>query len=351
MKSLTISSKLNNLWLLVFMSLLIGVNQAHAKWHYEEQVFMGTQVSIQIWQEDQAKADQLIQAVWDEMSRIDNTFSTYLPNTLVSKVNENAGKAAVPITDELFDLIRRSFFFSRISDGLFDISYKTVGQLYNYRNKVKPDTDHLETSVKHVNFENIELKEFPKSVQFKDPNMKIGFGGIAKGHAVDRSIQILKQHGVKHAVVTAGGDSRYIGDHRDRPWHVGIQHPRNKTKNAFLLPVQDEAVSTSGDYERYFIDENQQRHHHIIHPQSGLSPSEVISVTVIGKEATTTDALSTTLFIAGIEEGLKIIHLIPDYEAVFIDQEGTVHYSHGLASPETLSRKPQQGKSHESNIY
>ena len=313
-------------------------NTSHANWHYETEVFMGTEVSIRLWQEDQERARQLIKKVWNEMQRIDSTSRCFHSDSLLSEVNEKAGEEAVPITTELFRLIQKSFFFSKISEGLFDITYATVGQLYDYRNKIKPGQDTLEKQVKHINYQNVTLLEHPTRIRFKDPNLRIDLGGIAKGFAVDKSIEILLENNVKHAVVTAGGDSRYIGNHRDRPWHVGIQHPRDKSKTAFLLPVENESISTSGDYERYFIDDEQQRHHHIIHPESGKSPRELVSVTVIGKEATTTDALSTTLFVAGIEEGLKIIHLIPNYEAVFIDQRGKVHYSSGLVPPETITR-------------
>ena len=154
-------------------------------------------------------------------------------------------------------------------------------------------------------------------------------GGIAKGYVVERGVDILRARGVTNAIVTAGGDTRLLGDRRGRPWMVGIRDPRKDGQVAISLPLEDEAVSTSGDYERYF-DEDGVRYHHIIQPSTGLSANGVHSATVFGPDGVTTDALSTSVFVMGVDKGLRMIAALPDYESIVIDANGNVYYSDGL---------------------
>ncbi len=140
------------------------------------------------------------------------------------------------------------------------------------------------------------------TVRFSREGVRIDLGGIAKGYAVDRAIGILESRGIAHASVTAGGDTRIIGDRFGRPWIVGIRHPDDAGRVVVRMPIVDAAISTSGDYERYF-DEDGERYHHIIDPKTGRSAGEVRSVTLIGPDATTTDGLSTSVFVLGPERG------------------------------------------------
>jgi len=162
--------------------------------------------------------------------------------------------------------------------------------------------------------------------------MRIDLGGIAKGYAVDQSIVLLKGLGIKHAMVSAGGDSRLLGDKHGRDWLVGIRHPRKEQVAAIKLPLADIAVSTSGDYERFFISDGI-RHHHIINPKTGDSARELMSVTIIGPKGVMTDALSTTVFVLGVSKGLSLIESLPDYSAIIIDAQFKTHYSSDLMEP------------------
>jgi thiamine biosynthesis lipoprotein len=149
---------------------------------------------------------------------------------------------------------------------------------------------------------------------------------------VDRGIGILQALGIRHAEVTAGGDTRIIGDHMGKPWIVGIRHPDDRTKIITRIPLVDTAMSTSGDYERFF-DEGGVRYHHIIDPHTGHSASKVRSATILGPTATETDGLSKTAFVLGPERALEIINRMPDFDAVFVANDGKVLYSNGLAPP------------------
>ncbi len=153
--------------------------------------------------------------------------------------------------------------------------------------------------------------------------MRIDLGGIAKGYAVDRGITLLQSRGIQHAVVTAGGDTRIIGDRMGRPWVVGIRHPDDKSKVVLRLPLIDTAMSTSGDYERYF-DENGQRYHHIIDPKTGHSASKVRSATILGPTAVQTDGLSKTAFVLGADKAKEIVERLPDFDGIFVRPDGTV---------------------------
>ncbi|MDX1335552.1 MAG: FAD:protein FMN transferase, partial [Gammaproteobacteria bacterium] len=185
-----------------------------------------------------------------------------------------------------------------------------------------------------INYRHIRLGQQNSTVAFDKQGVRIDLGGIAKGYAVDNGIRILRECGMTNALVSAGGDTRLLGDRAGRPWMTGIQHPRKRPGVAVVLPLSDAAISTSGDYERFFIDDNGERHHHIISPKTGKSVSETISATVIGPVALMTDALSTTLFILGAEKGLPLIETMPEFDAIIIDASGKMHYSKGLLPPE-----------------
>ena len=176
-----------------------------------------------------------------------------------------------------------------------------------------------------IDYRFVELRP-PNLVRYRRSGVVIDLGGIAKGHAVDRAIEILAAAGVTQAIVAAGGDSRILGDRRGRPWSVGVQHPREEEKMIAVLPLVDTAVSTSGDYERYF-ERDGMRFHHILDPASGDSARGLRSVTIMGPEGIFTDALSTAVFVLGADAGLALIDRLPGIDAVIVDSSGALRYS------------------------
>jgi FAD:protein FMN transferase len=258
--------------------------------------------------------------------------SHYKPESQLSQINQYANERPVQVDKELFDLIKLSTHFSQITEGAFDITYASVGYLYDYPNHVRPTEAQIREKLPAVNWRNLLLDEQHLSVRFEHPGMRIDLGGIGKGYAVDRGIEILKARGIARALVTAGGDSRIIGDRMGRPWLVAIRHPDNPNKVVTRIPLSDSAVSTSGDYERFF-DEGGVRYHHIIDPHTGHSASKVRSATILAPTATQTDGMSKTAFVLGPEKALEIINHIPEYDAVFVLPDGRVMYSNGLRPP------------------
>jgi thiamine biosynthesis lipoprotein len=302
----------------------------HAEW-LERTVdgIMGTRIMVKLWAEDRAAGEQAIDAVMADMQHVDETMSTYKPTSEVSKVNAEAADRAVPISSDLYSLLDTALEYSRITEGAFDITYASVGYMYDFRAHVRPTEQQIRSALPAVNYRHVLLDPKQRTVRFAQRGVRIDLGGIAKGWAVDRGIAILQQRGYTHALVNAGGDSRVIGDRRGEPWVIGISDPNHPERYFTRIPLADTAYSTSGDYERYY-DENGVRYHHIIDPHTGHSASRVRSATVIAPTATRTDGLSKTAFVLGAEEALRIYATLPDVEAILVTPEGRVLYTKGL---------------------
>ncbi len=319
-------------WILC-LALAAPAAAADGRWYRREAAIMGTAVRVELWHADATAAGEAIDAVLAEMRRVDALMSSFRPGSELSRVNRGAETRPVPVSPELFALIRRAQAISRLSGGAFDITYASVGHLYNFRQGIAPDDRALKQALPAVDYRSLVLDPETRSVRFARPGMRIDLGGIAKGHAVDRAIALLRARGVREALVSAGGDTRILGDHHGRPWLTGIRDPRRPPgTSAVVLPLADTAISTSGDYERYF-ERDGVRYHHIISPRTGRPARAVRSVTILGPDATTTDALSTTVFVLGPRDGLALVERLAGIEAVIIDAAGRVHYSSGLAPP------------------
>jgi thiamine biosynthesis lipoprotein len=306
---------------------------ARADWYRQQADIMGTRVAVELWHSDAALAERCSAQVFGEMERIDARMSSYKASSELSRINANAASQDVELSAELQHLISRSIHFSEISHGAFDITYASVGYRYDYRKRQQPGDQWLAQKLPAIDYRHIQLND--GKIHFGNAAVRIDLGGIAKGYAVDHAVDLLRQCGITRAMVSAGGDSRIIGDHDGRPWIIGIRHPRDPQGIALRLPLADTAVSTSGDYERYFID-NGERIHHIINPKTGRSASASWSATVIGPDAMTTDALSTTIFVLGAVEGLALVESLAGIDAIIIDSNGKVHYSSGFQDPAAI---------------
>lgn len=301
----------------------------HARWFSRDEAIMGTAIHVELWCDDAARAEAAIDAVMQEMHRIDASMSPYKETSELSRINRDAGRGPVAVGAELFDLLARALEFSRLSDGAFDISYAAAGHLYDYRRGIKPAASELARACAAIGWRGLLLDRAARTVRFAKPGMRIDLGGFAKGYAADRGAAILARCGIRHALVAAGGDSRLLGDRCGRPWTIGIRDPRREGEVVALLPLQDVSVSTSGDYERCF-DDGAQRCHHLIDPRTGRSPDGVRSVTIVAPDGLTSEALSKTVFVLGAARGLQLVESLPGVDAVVVDADGRLHYSSGL---------------------
>ena len=318
-------------WLLAGSICLCGI--ARAEWlERVDNGIMSTRIAVELWAEDKADGEAAIEAVLAEMRRVDAAMSTYKPSSELSIVNSRAAHEPVRISQELFDLLQTSLEYSRATDGAFDVTYASVGYLYDFRAHKRPDQHEIDAALPGVNYRHVLLDPKHSTVRFAREGVRIDLGGIGKGHAVDRAIALLQGRGVRQALVTAGGDTRIVGDRFGEPWVVGIRHPDRKDEVIARIPLADTAISTSGDYERYF-DENGVRYHHIIDPGTGRSASKVRSATIIGPTATRTDGLSKTAFVLGPEKALEIYNRLDDIDAILVTPDGRVLYTKGLEAP------------------
>jgi thiamine biosynthesis lipoprotein len=318
---------------------IAGHLKAQGEWLSREEAIMGTAVRVELWSDTRAAGDAAIDAVMAEMHRIDRAMSPFKPDSELSCINRDAATLPVPLSDEMFDLLERAIEFSALSDGAFDITYASAGHLYDYRERIKPSDEALERACGAVGYRNLLLDRRARTVRFARPGMRIDLGGFAKGRAVDNATAILRRRGIRHAFVSAGGDSRVIGDRRGRPWTVGVRDPRRAGEVVALLPLEDVAISTSGDYERYFESEDGVRCHHVIDPRTGKSPSGVHSVTILAEDGLTTEGLSKSVFVMGIERGMRLVESLRGVDAVVVDAQGALHCSSGLLAGGSQTRQ------------
>jgi thiamine biosynthesis lipoprotein len=296
----------------------------------EERVLMGTQVIVKAIGENRDQLQAAVNAAFDEVSRLERLMSNFMPDTELSRINQQAGVAPVKVSRELFGVIKRSMFFSDLSDGAFDISFASVGRLWNFRNGVVPAPDAIEALLPFVNYRKIQLDEERFTVFLPSPQMEIGLGGIGKGYAMDRAMVVLAKHGIHNAMVMAGGDTVIRGRNGNDLWRVGLRDPDKADGILAVLPLEDQAISTSGDYERFFIKDGV-RYHHILDTKTGYPAMLCRSVTILAHDATTSDGLTKPVFILGPERGLALIEQMEDVEAIIIDRNGKMYLSSGLA--------------------
>jgi thiamine biosynthesis lipoprotein len=305
-------------------------------WVQREEAIMGTAIRVELWCTDTREGDAATAAVMQEMHRIDRAMSPHKSGSELCRINREAAQRPVPLSAEMWRLVERAVAYSQLTEGAFDISYAAVGQHYDYRARRRPDPATLARARELVGWKKLLLDRQAQTLRFAEPGMRIDLGGFAKGHAIDCAAAILRQRGISHAMVSAGGDSRVIGDRLGRPWSVAIRDPRRAGETVAVLPLEDVSISTSGDYERFF-DVGAERVHHLIDPATGRSPQGVHSVTVLADDGLTCEALSKAVFVMGPARGLALIESVPGADAVVVDATGTLHWSsnlqHGMPQP------------------
>ncbi|PCJ22228.1 MAG: thiamine biosynthesis protein ApbE [Gammaproteobacteria bacterium] len=313
---------------LLLVCLICLPTTSNAQWWHEQHHIMGTLIDVEVWHEKESFARQAIEAVVEEMHRIDRLLSPYKANSVVSRMNQYASAKKLTLDPETFFILSQAEKISVMTGGAFDITFASIGFLYDFRKKVRPNEQQTKQYLHAIDFRRVKLNEKDQSVEFLHPKIKIDLGGIAKGYACDRAITILKQYGIEHGVVSAGGDSRLLGDRHGRPWIIGIKNPRGE-QPIISIPIQDVAISTSGDYERFFKRDGV-RYHHIIDPSNGDSARELRSVTIIADQGVVSDGLSTGVFVLGLKAGLELINRLDGVSAIVIDAQGQLHYSSDL---------------------
>jgi thiamine biosynthesis lipoprotein len=287
-----------------------------------EQV-MGTYATITIIDRNTTRANLAIDAAFEELTRIEGLMSLYNESSEVALLNRNGTNWTTLSPDTIY-VLKRAEYYSRISNGSFDITCNPLLDLWMVKAKNEnrtPTPDEIEEARELVGYQHLIIDEELKSAKFDKEGMSITLGGIAKGYAVDSACEKLIEAGITHALVNIGGDMRAIGDKNGVPWEVALQNPRDKEEYIRIIKLDNESVATSGDYERYFF--LKERIHHIMNPKTGHSADECISVTVITQNCIDADALATAVFVMGPEEGKALLDEL-DIKGLIISPERQV---------------------------
>jgi len=287
---------------------------------------MGSRFDISVVAKDPIEGEEYIDLAINEIKRIEKLISSWDPNSQTSEINKNAGVKPVKVDAELFNLIQRGIGISTLTDGAFDISYASMDNIWKFDGSMTkmPEEATIKASVSKVGYQNILLNKKDHTVFLKLKGMKIGFGAIGKGYAADKAKELLISRGVVAGIINASGDMNTWGKQPNGDsWQVAITNPMNKNKVFALLPLDNGAVVTSGNYEKY-VTFNNTRYTHIIDPRSGYPATGIVSVTVFAPKAELADALATSVFVMGKEVGLNRIEQLPKVECIIIDDLGTI---------------------------
>lgn len=295
-------------------------------------MLMGSHFEITIVANEAAEAEALIDTAIAEITRIENLISEWRPETQVSIVNKNAGIMPVKVDKELFDLTERGLYFSRITDGAFDISFAAMDRIWKFDGSMTqmPSPEAIKKSVQKVGYKNIILDKERSTIFLAQEGMKIGFGSIGKGYAADKTREYMIAKGVKAGIINASGDMNTWGTQPDgKNWTVAITNPMNKDKAFAVFPLKESAVVTSGSYEKFVMLEGK-RYTHIINPKTGYPATGLCSVTVLGPSAEMANGFSTSIMVLGKDVGLNLIEQFPMLSCVIVTDKGEVFASKNI---------------------
>jgi thiamine biosynthesis lipoprotein len=320
-----------NKFLLSLFLIITSATQAQQAFHKTTKL-MGSRFDFTVVAENQLKADLFIETAISEISRIEKLISSWDPDSQTSAINKNAGIQEVKVDKELFDLIERALKISKLTDGAFDISYASMDKIWKFDGSMteKPSGEAIKKSVENIGYKNIILNKEKSTVFLTKEGMKIGFGAIGKGYAADRTKALLMEKGVKAGIINASGDMNTWGKQPDgKSWMVAITNPLNKEKAFSWLPIDNSAIVTSGNYEKFVRFDNV-RYSHIIDPRTGYPTTGIISATILSPSAEIADALATSVFVMGIDVGLDFINQLKGVECILIDEDNKLHTSKNI---------------------
>ncbi len=325
-------------FILISCLFLTACGDPSAVSHRRSQFLMGTLVEISVIEKDGKLAKTAMQKAFREIRRLEKMMSIHIPNSEVSKVNQAAGKDPVAVSKELMAVIQRSLFWSEKTAGAFDITIGPAQELWNFDAPSLPLKNSITDAIEKIDFKKIQLEE--QKIYLPKKGMRLNLGAIAKGYAVDKAIDILKENKIQNALINAGGDLKSIGKRSDQlNWKIGLQHPRTSESLLASFSISNNAVATSGDYQKYF-EQNGKRYHHILDPKTG-SPATTgsMSATVIAKNVMDADALSTAIFVLGSKKGIALLDSLDDIEGLIVDIKGVTSISKNMGSIENFTLK------------
>ncbi|MBI5101220.1 MAG: FAD:protein FMN transferase [Nitrospirae bacterium] len=299
--------------------------------YQKSRAMMDTFVTMTVISESRQQSETAIQAAFNSIEEFGCLINFFSATSELSQINKNAGVREVRVSPAAFDLIEKALYVADKSAGAFDPTIGPVMRLWDFHNGVRPPDADIKKNLPLVNYRDVVINKKNSGVFLRKKGMLLDLGGIAKGYAADLAVGALKQHGITAGIVAVGGDVRTFGLRADgTAWNVGIKNPRQtgaKDEIMGTIRLTDKAISTSGDYERYFISDGR-RFHHILDPQTGYPSDRARSVSIIARDGVFTDGFDTAVFVLGPRRGLDLIKEINrDFEvdAIIIDVNGVIY--------------------------
>lgn len=295
------------------------------------QMQMGTLVTITAVADTESVAQAAASSGFAEIRRLEELLSTWIPTSELSRVNAAAGSAAVHVSPETMAVVQRSLQAAEMTEGGFNITIGPAVEVWSVTDRQHIPTEaEVQQLIPLVDLQGIRIDAGHQTIALAQVGMQLDVGGIGKGYAADRAVEVMRKTGALAGVVALSGDIKTFGRLPDgRGFPVGIQHPRNEAAVLAWVDLQDEAISTAGDYERFFEREGV-RYHHILDPKTLQPARGCQSVTVIAREGVWADGLDTGIFVMGPERGMELVEHLADVEAIIVDAEGQMLVSSGL---------------------
>ena len=315
------------LFSIVFIS-LGGCKKVSLERVEETQQYMGTYVSIIVYA-DKNCGNEIIESAYKKIEELERIASNYDENSEVCRLNQQGYLDEA--SDELLEMIDLSIEYYKITDGSFDITIEPLLKLWSeglWKESEEVQAEKISEALMLVGSDKINIED--RKIEFELDGMSVTLGGIAKGYIIDKAMDVIQEAGVESALINAGGDIVSLGVKDDgEMWNISLENPDNTDESIASFNFAGKAVATSGNYYRYFDPDKEV--HHIIDPKTGFSAGECISVTVIAQTCTEADALATSVFVMGSQDGLKLVESLDNVEALIIDSERNIYKSSGLS--------------------
>lgn len=317
-------------WVILF--LFIGFNTSAQVLRKRTTLLMGGRFDITIVAKDSSQAEQNIDTIIHEISRIENLISDWKSETQIGQVNLYAGIKAIKVDTEVLALTQRAIKLSQITNGAFDVSFAAMDKIWKFDGSMtrKPTPQEVKKAVEKVGYQNIELDTINSTIFLKKKGMKLGFGALGEGYAADKCREMMLSKGIKAGIVNGSGDMSTWGKQPDGSyWKIGITNPLNKDSLLTIIDLNETAIVTSGNYEKYVIF-NKKRYSHIINPATGYPSTGLISATILGPSAETANGLSTSIMVLGRKKGIRLLKSFPQYSGIIINDKGKIYSSRKL---------------------
>jgi len=306
----------------------------------KSELLMGTVISVKIYDSND---ETILDQVFDKVKELESKLSINDQGTLIDKINEASGMNPIEIDQDTYYLLEKGLEYGKISEGRFDITIGPLVKLWNIglEGQKLPTQEEIDSKLPLINYNDLILNKKDSTAFLKKEGMILDLGGIAKGYTADVISEMLSERGVNSAIINLGGNILAKGKNVNGSlWKIGIQNPNAERGDTVgIIKVENKSVVTSGIYERYFI-ENGVRYHHLLNPKTGYPyENNIAGITIVSNKSIDGDALSTSVFAMGVEEGLKFVNSREDIDAIFVTTDNKIYLSDGIKDNFELSNE------------